>query len=144
MAKNKTNFTEENVSDFIHSFVENDQKKADSFELIKLLKEWSGFEPHMFGPSIIGFGKYQYQYASGHGGEAPILGFSPRKNAISLYVYSETEKNKIHLEDLGKYKMGKACIYVKKLTDIDISILEKMSRETLNFIKHNYESSIKS
>lgn len=141
MAKNKTAFTDEDIASFIDSFVDNEQKKTDSFALIDHLTKWSGYEPKMFGPSIIGFGNYQYKYASGHGGEAPILGFSPRKNALTLYVYSETEKNKDLLEDLGKYKMGKACIYVKKLSDIDISVLEKISRETLDFMKKNYETS---
>jgi len=79
MAKNKTTPTEANVEQFIHEFANNEQKKADSFKLIKLMKEISGENPYMWGPSIIGFGSYHYKYASGHEGDAPLLGFSPRK-----------------------------------------------------------------
>src|SRR5215510_16235804 len=99
MAKNKTAETAVNVIDFINSYVDNDQKKADSFRLIELMQEWSGFEPKMWGPTIIGFGNYHYKYASGHEGDAPIIGFSPRKAEFSLYVYSQTEKSKKLLGD---------------------------------------------
>lgn len=123
MAKNKTTETEVNVTDFINSYVDNEQKRIDSFQLIELMREWSGFEPKMWGPTIIGFGSYHYKYASGHEGDAPLIGFSPRKAEFSLYVYSPTEENKHQLDDLGKFKMGKACIYVKKLSDIHIPAL---------------------
>ena len=92
----------------------------------------------MWGPTIIGFGSYHYKYASGHEGDAPILGFSPRKTAFSLYVYSETEKSKNLLTELGKFKMGKACIYVKKLEDINILTLHELCFESIKYIdKHN-------
>ncbi|MEQ8561046.1 MAG: DUF1801 domain-containing protein, partial [Cytophagales bacterium] len=79
MAKNKTSETAMDVFDFIESFVDSDQKKADSYKLIELMREWSGFEPKMWGPTIIGFGSYHYKYASGHEGDAPLIGFSDRK-----------------------------------------------------------------
>ncbi len=139
MAKNKTNETEVNVEEFINSYVENDQKKVDSFQLNKLMTEWSGFEPKMWGPTIIGFGSYHYKYASGHEGDAPIIGFSPRKAEISLYVYSPTEESENLLTDLGKFKMGKSCIYIKKLADINLSILEKLSKISIEFIKEYHE-----
>jgi hypothetical protein len=141
MAKNKTAETAVNVEDFIHSFVENDQKKADSFQLIKLMQEWSGFEPKVWGPTIIGFGCYHYKYASGHEGDAPMLGFSPRKAEFSLYVYSPREDNKHLLDNFGKYKIGKACIYIKKLADIDISVLEKMCRDSIAYLEEHHECS---
>ena len=106
MAKTKTTYTGENVSDFINSYVDNEQKKADSFRLIELMQEWSNAEPKMWGPTIIGFGNYHYKYASGHEGDAPVIGFSPRKAAFSLYVYSDTERSKLLLAELGKFKMG--------------------------------------
>jgi hypothetical protein len=138
MAKNKTVETEVNVIDFINAFVENDQKKADSFRLVDLMSEWSGFEPKMWGPTIIGFGSYHYKYASGHEGDAPLIGFSPRKAEFSLYVFSPIDENKHLLHDLGKFKMAKACIYVKKLSDINISILEKLCKTTIAYIsEHN-------
>lgn len=138
MAKNKTNFTDNSVIDFINTFVDNDQKKSDSFQLIELMSKWSGFESKMWGPTIIGFGSYHYKYASGHEGDAPIIGFSPRKAAFSLYVYSPTEDSKILVTELGKYKMSKSCIYIKKLSDINISILEKLCKSSIMYInKHN-------
>ncbi len=139
MAKNKTTETEVKVSEFIESFVENDQKKTDSYKLIELMTKWSGFEPKMWGPTIIGFGSYHYKYASGHEGDAPILGFSPRKAQFSLYVYSKTKKSDALLKDLGKYKMGKACIYFKKLSDIDVDVVEKLSKETIAYLNEHHE-----
>ena len=139
MAKNKTNETKVNVVDFIESYVDNEQKKADSYKLIELMTKWSGFDPRMWGPTIIGFGSYHYKYASGHEGDAPILGFSPRKAQFSLYVYSKTEKSDALLEDFGKFKMGKACIYVKKLADIDISVLEQLCLETIAYLEEHHE-----
>jgi hypothetical protein len=140
MAKNKTAETNINVTDFINSYVDNEQKKADSFRLIELMKAWSGFEPKMWGPTIIGFGSYHYKYQSGHEGDAPIIGFSPRKPEFSLYVYSPTEEHKKLLEDLGKYRIGKVCIYVKKLSDINILTLEKLCKKSITYITKNNES----
>ncbi len=139
MADNKTKATAIAVTDFINSYVENDQKKTDSFELIALMKEWSGFEPKMWGPTIIGFGSYHYQYASGHEGDAPLIGFSPRKAEFSLYVFSPTEENEHLLNDLGKFKMGKACIYIKKLADINIATLEKLCKASIAYLNENHE-----
>ncbi len=140
MAKaNKTTETAVSVTDFINSYVEKDEKKTDSFQLIELMSKWSGFEPKMWGPTIIGFGSYHYKYASGHEGDAPIIGFSPRKAEFSLYVYSPTEESKTLLDDLGKFKMGKACIYIKKLSDINIDVLEKICTLSIAYINENHE-----
>lgn len=139
MAKNKTTYTEVNVADFITSYVDNEQKKADSFRLIELMREWSGFEPKMWGPTIIGFGNYHYKYASGHEGDAPLIGFAPRKAAFSLYVYSPTEESKQLLNDLGKYKISKACIYIKKLSDINIPTLEKLCEASFKYLNEHHE-----
>lgn len=139
MAKTKTTETQVNVTEFINSYVDNEQKKADSFQLIQLLKKWSGFEPKMWGPTIIGFGSYHYKYKTGHEGDAPMLGFSPRKAEFSLYVYSATPENEHLLDGLGKFKMGKACIYVKKLSDINIPILEKICKASIAYIKEHNE-----
>ena len=137
--KNKTSETGVSVRDFINSYVDNEQKKADSFRLIGLMREWSGFEPKMWGPTIIGFGSYHYKYASGHEGDAPLIGFSPRKAAFSLYVFSPTQDNKHLLDDLGKFKIAKACIYIKKLSDINISALEKLCRSSIVYINEHHE-----
>lgn len=144
MAKNKTTETEVDVMDFVDSYVDKEQKKIDSHKLIELMTEWSGFAPKMWGPTIIGFGSYHYVYASGHEGDAPLLGFSPRKAQFSLYIYSKTEKSDELLKDFGKFKMGKACIYIKKLADIDISILEKLSAETIAYLNEHHECACRS
>lgn len=131
-SKNKTVETKFNVTDFINSFVENEQKKQDSFHLIELMREWSGFEPRMWGPTIIGFGSYHYRYDSGHEGDAPIIGFSPRKAEFSLYVVVPGHEDEKLLSQLEKFKMGKACIYFKKLADLNLDALEKLSKKAIN------------
>ncbi|RZK38954.1 MAG: DUF1801 domain-containing protein [Pedobacter sp.] len=135
--KNKTAETEVNVTDFINSFVEKDEKKNDSFRLIELMREWSGCEPKMWGPTIIGFGTYHYKYASGHEGDAPLIGFSPRKAEFSLYVISTSNDNEKFLNELGKFKMGKSCIYFKKLSDLNLDVLKELSKSTINYVKEN-------
>ncbi|NUO00271.1 MAG: DUF1801 domain-containing protein [Saprospiraceae bacterium] len=137
--KNKTTETEVNVIDFINSFVDNKQKREDSFLLIELMKQWSGFEPRMWGPTMIGFGSYHYRYASGHEGDAMLIGFSPRKAEFSLYVAAPENDNKQLLDQLGKYKMGKACIYFKKLSDLNLDTLEKLSKATIAYINEHHE-----
>ena len=141
MARTKTTYTGIDVMNFINSYVDNEQKKKDSFRLIELMREWSGFEPKMWGPTIIGFGSYHYKYASGHEGDAPILGFSPRKAAFSLYVFSATERSKKLLTNLGKFKMGKACIYVKKLEDISIPTVQELCIESIKYINKHHQCS---
>ncbi len=103
------------------------------------MKKWSGYEPKMWGPTIIGFGSYHYKYASGHEGDSMLIGFSPRKPQFSLYVSAPGNDNKKLLAQLGKYKMGKACIYFKKLADINLETLEKLSKETIKYITENHE-----
>ena len=144
MAKNKTTETAIDVTAFINLYVADEQKKSDSFILIDLMKRWTGFEPKMWGPTIIGFGSYHYKYASGHEGNAPLIGFSPRKAAFSLYVFSPTPDNEHLLNELGKYKVGKACIYVKKLANINISALEKMCKTTIEYLNEHHECAFRS
>lgn len=141
MAKNKTTTTDANVENFINTFADTEQKRKDSFELIKLMQDFTGYEPKMYGPSIVGFGNYHYKYDSGHEGNAPLVGFSPRKAAISLYVFTgylgAPEQEEL-LKDLGKFKMGKACIYVKKLSDINQEVLKKLMKTTIDFLESKY------
>ena len=135
MAKNKTQPTEVAVLDFIEDFVDNEQKKKDSLQLIGLMQQWTGEKAKMWGPTIIGFGTYHYKYASGHEGDAPLLGFSPRKAEFSLYVYTPCGNSEQLLTQLGKSKMGKACIYCKRLSDLDLTVLEKIAKQTIAFHK---------
>ncbi|MFD2555824.1 DUF1801 domain-containing protein [Sphingobacterium tabacisoli] len=138
MPQNKTVYTDQSVTLFIDTITDH-QKVADTHRLIQIMQEITGEQAKMFGPSSIGFGLYQYRYASGHEGQAPLLGFSPRKAAFSLYVYTGSEEHAHLLEGLGKFTMGKACIYIKKLADIDEQKLSVMMQTTLAFIEEKYE-----
>ena len=134
MAKNKTTETQSSVIDFVNT-VDDEVKRKDSFELITIMQKVTGTQAKMWGPSIIGFDSYHYKYASGHEGDAPLAGFSPRKNAISLYLYLTEENREALLPQFGKFKPSIGCIYIKKLADIDIELLKemvKLSVENLN------------
>lgn len=137
MAKNKTNFTDESVLDFLDK-VENEQKRRDSLLLVKWMEEVSGEQARMWGSSIIGFGAYSYKYESGHEGTAPLLGFSPRKSAISLYIFTGLDEHKQLLENLGKFTTGKACIYVKKLSDLNEKNLKELMQFTINYMSNKF------
>lgn len=139
MAEIKTKQTGADVVEFINSFADTEQKKKDSFELLKLMQDFTGYEPKMWGPSIIGFGQYHYKSErSSQEGDWPLVGFSPRKSAISLYVYSGCPGQDDLLKELGKFKMGKSCIYVKKLSDINQEPLKKLIRTTMDFLRSKY------
>ncbi len=138
MTKNKTWPIPIEVAAFVESFANTDQKRLDSYALIALMEEVSGCPATMWGPSIIGFGKYAYTYASGHSGEAPLIGFSPRKAAISLYVFTGLDRHEPMLASLGKFKMGKACLYINKLSDIDQQQLITLMRATIDYLKETH------
>jgi hypothetical protein len=138
MTKNvlKTKQHEADVSEFIKSAADTEQKRKDSFELMKLMQDFTGYAPKMWGPSIIGFGSYHYKSErSRQEGDWPLVGFSPRKAAISLYVYTGAPEHEHLLEGLGKFKMGKACIYVKKLSDINTDVLKKLMKATIDYLQ---------
>ncbi len=139
MAELKTKQNSANVSEFINLFADSEQKRKDSFELLKLMQDFTGYEPKMWGPTIIGYGSYHYKSEkSRQEGDWPLIGFSPRKAAISLYVYTGAKEHEYLLKDLGKYKMGKACIYIKRLSDINQDILKKLMKETIDYLQTKY------
>ena len=139
MAALKTQPTQIDVTEFIRTFADSEQKQKDSFELIEIMREITGCEPQMWGPSMIGFGKYHYKSErSRQEGDWPLVGFSPRKAAISLYVFSGMPEHEYLLEGLGKFKKGAACIYVKKLSDINIPVLKEIMKTTISFLKERY------
>ena len=134
MAALKTQPTQIDVTEFIRTFADSEQKQKDSFELIEIMREITGCEPQMWGPSMIGFGKYHYKSErSSQEGDWPLVGFSPRKAAISLYVFSGMPEHEYLLENLGKFKKGAACIYVKKLSDINIPVLKEIMKKTMYY-----------
>jgi hypothetical protein len=139
MSELKTKKTNADVHEFIDSVADTEQKRTDSLELLKLMQDFTGYEPRMWGSSIIGFGSYHYKSErSRQEGDWPLVGFSPRKAAISLYVFTGIPEHEHLLEDLGKFKMGKACIYVKKLSDINQDALKNIMKATIDFLESKY------
>ncbi len=139
MAEIKTKQHNADVIEFINTFADTEQKRLDSFELLKLMQDFTGFEPKMWGPTIIGFGSFHYKSErSRQEGDWPLIGFSPRKAAISLYVFTGAKEHEYLLKDLGKFKIGKACIYVKKLSDINQEVLKKLMKETIEYMLAKY------
>ena len=134
-AKMKEN--DQSVIQFIEQ-IEHPRKKAEAYQLLDLFTEASGYKAKMWGPSIIGFGKYHYKYKSGHEGDAPRVGFSPRKAKISLYFSLDAPESDRLLNAFGKHTTGKACVYVNKLADIEIDILRKLIVMTVDFMRENY------
>ena len=136
MGELKTKQNEADVIDFINAFADSEQKRKDSFDLLKLMQDFTGYDPKMWGETMIGFGSYHYKSErSRQEGDWPLIGFSPRKAAISLYVFTGLKEHESLLEGLGKFKMGKACIYVKKLSDIDQEVLKKIMKETIAYLR---------
>ena len=141
MAENKLQETTGNVSKFVEE-IEDEKKRQDAYQLIQLFSEETGYEPKMWGANIIGFGRYHYKYASGHEGDAAPIGFSPRKAQISIYLSQpEDEIREEKLSRLGKHKMGKGCLYIKKISDIDPAVLKELVQDSVSYIKETYPDS---
>ncbi|MHB8127886.1 MAG: DUF1801 domain-containing protein [Mobilitalea sp.] len=133
----KTKENDKNVINFIES-IENAKKREDAYRLLEIFTETTGLQAKMWGESMIGFGSYHYKYKTGHEGDAMIVGFSPRKAKISLYVViGETERESL-LKNLGKHTSGIACIYINKLTDIDVEVLRELIKQSVVSIKEMY------
>lgn len=137
MSSNKMVENDNSVTDFIGT-VESEKKKADAYKLLEIFEEVTGYEPKMWGTSIIGFGKYHYKYASGREGDAPLVGFSPRKAKISLYLAYDSEERDKLLENFGKHTKSKACVYINKLDDINIDALKELIRYTVKIYQEKY------
>lgn len=135
----KTKFNDNSVIEFIEN-IENLKKREDAYKLLDIFTETTGFPAKMWGPSIIGFGTYHYKYATGHEGDAPLVGFSPRKAKTSLYfTTSETDRAKL-LQDLGKHTAGKGCVYINKVADINVDVLKTFINQTVIFLNETYPS----
>src|SRR5699024_4814327 len=125
------------VIEFIEN-VESLKKREDAYKLLDVFTETSGYRAKMWGSSIIGFGAYHYKYASGHEGDAPLVGFSPRKAKISLYFATGATKRQELLKDFGKHTSGKACVYINKVADIDVDVLKALIKQSVKFLKETY------
>ena len=137
MAELKTKRNDASVEAFIES-IPDEQKKADSKVLLDMMGRLSNSEPEMWGPSIIGFSNYHYVYKSGREGDWFKCGFSPRKQALTLYIMTGTKKHEEILQRLGKYKTGKSCLYIKRLDQVDMQVLEELIRSSIDYIDNKY------
>lgn len=134
MSELKTKATDVKVEDFLN-LVEPAQKREDAFTLLQLMRKVTGNHGKMWGPSIVGFGKYHYKYESGHEGDSYIAGFSPRKTRHVVYLMPGFYENEELLKRLGKYKASKGCLYINKLEDVDLATLEQLIRKSIDDLK---------
>jgi hypothetical protein len=134
MPELKTKKNDQNVDDFLKK-EENPSRRKDCYEILEIMKDITQEEPRMWGDNIIGFGEYKYKQKSGQEGEWMLIGFSPRKQNLTLYIMSGFTRYDNLMKNLGKYKTGKSCLYIKKLSDINKDTLKELAKESVNFIK---------
>lgn len=134
MAELKTQRTQASVARFLAS-IEDEKKRNDSRTVLKMMQEITGDKPKMWGTAIIGFGSYHYTYASGREGDWFLAGFSPRKQALTLYIMSGFSRYQELLAKLGKHKTGKSCLYINRLDDIDMKVLRRLVKESVAHVR---------
>lgn len=137
MAENRTKFTGASVDDYIASRA-GAQQEADCRELIALLRRITRQPPKMWGPSIVGFGRYSYTYDSGHSGEAPVAGFAIRGRDLVIYIWADGKSQRSLLARLGPHRMGKSCLYFRRLADLDPAVLEQLVTNSVSEVKRRY------
>lgn len=130
MAELKTKQTDESVTNFLNAITD-ESKRKDCFEIVEMMQQATGLPPKMWGTSIIGFGSYHYKYESGHEGDMCIIGFSPRKQNIALYIPGGIHKYDNLLEKLGKHKTGKGCLYINSLQNIKPDVLKEIIKKSI-------------
>ena len=133
----KTKPTNKSVEEFLKK-LEHPTKREDSFKILELMKEVTQEQPVMWGDSIVGFGSYHYKYASGREGDWPIVGFSPRKQNLTVYIMPGFDRYEEILENLGKFKIGKSCLYINKLKDVNMVSLKELVSESVKYMKEQY------
>ncbi|MEM8747461.1 MAG: DUF1801 domain-containing protein [Actinomycetota bacterium] len=139
MAENSTTPTDVDPREFVAA-VEHPTRRADAETLLDLMQRVTGCEPKMWGPSIIGFGRYHYVYDSGREGDFMLAGFSPRKSNLVIYTMPGYADLDDQLERLGKHKIGKSCLYVNKLADVDVAVLEEIVADGVAEMRRTHET----
>ncbi len=139
MAALKTAIDSDDVKRFLDS-VGDDKRRADGLAVLELMRQVTGLQPALWRGSIVGFGSYHYRYDSGREGDWFLTGFSPRKQALSLYIIDGFGQYQQLLAALGKYRTGKSCLYVNRLEDIDLSVLRKLVRQSVAALKKQYRA----
>ena len=137
MAETKTKPTGVSVDDFLNAMPD-PVRRADGKLVDAMMRRVTGLAPAMWGPTIVGYGSYRYKYDSGHGGEACRIGFSPRKAELVLYVLADRAGLDAELAQLGKHRTGKVCLYVRKLADVDMAVLERIVRGSWEEMNRRY------
>jgi hypothetical protein len=134
MAENKTTPNDQSVEQFLNAIAD-ERKRKDSFTILELMKQVTGMEPKMWGSSIVGFGSYHYKYESGREGDMMLVGFSPRKQNLTIYNMGSFQQNDDLLQKLGKHSFGKGCLYIKRLDDVDLPTLKSLIEESFKHVK---------
>ena len=134
---NKTGPTDASVDAFLRG-VEDPGRRADCRALLEVMREATGEEPRMWGPSIVGFGSYHYVYESGREGDWFLSGFSPRKRDLTVYVMSGFKRYEALMERLGKHRTGKSCLYLKRLSDVDLDVLRELVTGSVEHVRERY------
>ena len=137
MKQNKTQRTDNSVSLFLDQ-IEPEQKRKDSHALVALMSKITAEEPKLWGTSIIGFGDYHYKYKNGREGDWFLTGFSPRKNALTVYLMCDLSHEGLDFDGLGKYKLSKGCLYFKKIEGVDLNVLTQIIKDSIEIIKKMY------
>jgi hypothetical protein len=139
VAENKTRATIASVTEFINA-IEDRQKRADARKVAAIMRRVTGKRAKMWGSSIVGYGTYHYKYESGREGDFMITGFSPRRQALTVYILAGFGRFDTLMGKLGKYKTGKSCLYIKRLSDVDEKVLEKLIDGSVKYMRNNYET----
>ena len=137
MSQNKTTANKLSVKAFVDA-IEDSQKRKDCRALMKTMSRLTGNRAKMWGASIVGYGSYHYRYASGREGDFFLMGFSPRKQALTIYVVAGFSHFPKLMKQLGKYKTGKSCLYVKRLDDVDPDVLEELLAQSRDYLRRTY------
>jgi hypothetical protein len=139
MAEAKLKPNDQSVAGFLDN-IPDDSRRKECYELVGLMKRVTNTDPKIWGSGLIGFGNYHYKYASGHEGDCFVAGFAPRKTALTLYITAGVERFPKLLAKLGKHKAGKGCLYIKKLDDVNLSVLEDLLSKSVEWTKATYRS----
>jgi hypothetical protein len=139
MAENKTKATGASVTEFINS-IDDEQKRADARKVAAMMRKATGKRAKMWGSSMVGYGTYHYKYASGREGDFMLTGFSPRKQALTVYIMAGFSNYGTLMKKLGKFKTGKSCLYIKRLSDVDEDVLQQLINGSVDYMRKHYET----
>lgn len=139
MAENKTQPTKASVTEFINA-IDDREKRADARKIAAMMRRVTGKRARMWGPSMVGYGTYHYKYASGREGNFMLTGFSPRKQALTVYIMAGFSRFEALMKKLGKYSTGKSCLYIKRLSDVDEDVLEELIAKSVEYMRKSYDT----